>query len=93
MKNKFHWLSFVFVHLSKLFSPFTRILSHSSNITFCYLDYIMLCYYHKMLIGSQVNWEEVIAMEGLLLSLAIALTFISGTAGTLYVFKRVWLDV
>jgi hypothetical protein len=46
-----------------------------------------------MLIGSQVNWEEVIAMEGLLLSLAIALTFISGTAGTLYVFKRVWLDV
>jgi hypothetical protein len=32
-------------------------------------------------------------MEGLLVALAIALTFISGTFSTLYVFKKVWLDV
>jgi hypothetical protein len=32
-------------------------------------------------------------MEGLFVALAIAITFISGTLSTLYVFKRVWLDV
>ncbi len=32
-------------------------------------------------------------MEGALVALAIALTFISATASTLYVFKRVWLDI
>jgi len=32
-------------------------------------------------------------MEGLLVALAITVTFISGTLSTLYVFKRVWLDV
>jgi len=32
-------------------------------------------------------------MAGLLVALAIALTFISGTLSTLYVFQKVWLDV
>jgi hypothetical protein len=32
-------------------------------------------------------------MEGLLIVVAVALTFISGTLGTLYVFQKVWLDV
>jgi len=32
-------------------------------------------------------------MEGVLVAFAIAVTFISGTLSTLYVFKRVWLDV
>ena len=32
-------------------------------------------------------------MEGVLVALAIAVTVVSGTLSTLYVFKRVWLDV
>jgi hypothetical protein len=32
-------------------------------------------------------------MEGALAAFAIGITFISGTISTLYVFKRVWLDV
>jgi len=32
-------------------------------------------------------------MEGALVAFAIVTTFVSGTISTLYVFKRVWLDV